>query len=112
MLSVDAVHNPPAGIPAFTSDTLPQYSENTPHTGLYIPFQTSGAIQIISRTAGSIFKLHVEGITDADCSLHGNNAGIRVCRLLLPIVAVDHKYCGFRDTRMEGLWAMSKGTTG
>lgn len=58
-----------ADIPASAANALFHYAEDSPHSGLYIPFQAAGAVEVITGAGGSVFQFHAEGISNADASL-------------------------------------------
>lgn len=80
-----------ADIFTFAFDSLLIHSENPPHSGFHIPFQTAGAVKVIPGAGGSVHQFHTEGISDTDAALKGNDSGKRILRLLSPFVAVNGK---------------------
>ena len=69
--------------------TVAQDTEDAPHTGFNIPPEAAGAVQIVSWAGTAVHQLHVEGVSDADDTLQGNDAGVGVIRLLAPFMVVD-----------------------
>lgn len=79
----------PAGVFALVTKALTHHAEDAPHAGLDIPSETAGAVEIVAGVGAAVYEFHVEGISDADGTLQGNDAGVRIIRLLAPLVVVN-----------------------
>ena len=80
-------------ISASTANALFQYPENTPHTGLYVPFQAARAVEVVTRLCGTVLQFHIVGVSNADGTLERNGVGVWVIRLFFPGMSVDTEAC-------------------
>ena len=58
-----------AGIFTFAFQSLPHNSENPPHTGFYVPFETAGSIEVIAGKGSAVFYFHIKGVSNTDTAL-------------------------------------------
>ena len=68
-LFTDSFKQLSASIFALVAKTLTHHAEDAPHAGFDIPPEAAGAVEIVAGAGTAVLQLHVECISDADCSL-------------------------------------------